>query len=120
MLIILTWLGPRCDTCNDNYFGDPRNPVGSCKLCNCSDNWNFQDSGNCDPSSGKCLKCLFNTDGDHCEYCEDGYYGNAVNGGGCQECVCDPLGTDPSGVACNRYTGQCNCLPNVEGEQCDR
>ena len=89
-------------------------------MCNCSDNWDFNETDNCDSLTGKCLKCQFNTEGDHCEYCEPGYYGDAVNGGGCVECVCDPLGTDQNRAACDRFTGECNCLPNVEGTECDR
>lgn len=30
------------------------------------------------------------------------------------------LGTDASAGPCNPGTGQCNCLPNVQGRQCDR
>ena len=89
-------------------------------MCNCSENWNFNDTDNCDPSSGECLKCTFNTVGAHCEYCEPGYWGDAVNGAGCQECVCNMLGTDPNNFDCDRFTGDCHCLPNVEGRECDR
>ena len=84
--------------------------------------------GNCDPSSGKCLQCLFDTEGDHCEYCKPGYYGDAVNLG-CLTCECNPMGTqDPASDSridarehnCDRFTGICHCLPNVEGEKCDK
>ena len=65
----------------------------------------------------------------------------------CHECECDPLGTDPDRFtkifflvwkifvftfsaimldnhdppryACDRVTGRCNCLPNVQGEHCE-
>lgn len=33
-------------------------------------------------------------------------------------CVCNPLGVDRTGGECDRYTGQCPCLPNVIGLQC--
>jgi len=80
----------RCAVCADNYHGNPEIPGGSCVPCNCSDNWNYNDTGNCDPNSGQCLKCLFNTEGTHCEYCKAGYFGDAV-GGVCKECICDLL-----------------------------
>lgn len=42
-------------------------------------------------------------------------------GDGCQECMCDPLGTQ-SGVPCNSTNGQCVCRggdSGVTGMQCD-
>lgn len=35
------------------------------------------------------------------------------------ECDCDVLGTNSTEQFCNRYTGQCPCLKNVEGVRCD-
>lgn len=34
-------------------------------------------------------------------------------------CDCDVLGTNGTIKHCNRYTGQCPCLPNVAGVRCD-
>ena len=75
--------------------------------------------GNCDPNSGVCLKCIFDTEGDHCEHCKAGFFGNAV-GGMCSECECNMLGTDQANYDCDRVTGKCNCLPNVIGDNCDK
>ena len=111
--------GTRCSECADNYFGNPQIPGGSCVPCNCSENWNHEDTENCDPNSGKCLKCLFNTEGDHCQHCKPGFFGDAVNDV-CKECICDILGSDPERFDCDRVTGDCHCLPNVEGKSCDR
>ena len=37
------------------------------------------------------------------------------------ECVCNSNGTDPGFLdTCNYKTGQCRCLPNVIGTQCDK
>ena len=37
------------------------------------------------------------------------------------ECVCNVNGTDPGlQDTCNFETGQCKCLPNVIGIQCDK
>ncbi len=36
------------------------------------------------------------------------------------ECNCNILGTDREGGVCDAQTGQCPCLPNVVGPQCDR
>ena len=81
--------------------------------------WQLFLTGNCDAKTGICLKCLFNTEGDHCEYCKPGYFGDAINDV-CTECVCDILGTDPERIDCDRFTGDCHCLPNVVGKSCDR
>jgi hypothetical protein len=37
-------------------------PGGSCQKCNCSTNWVESDTGNCDPHSGQCKKCLYFTE----------------------------------------------------------
>lgn len=34
-------------------------------------------------------------------------------------CDCDILGTNRTIQHCDRYTGQCPCLQNVEGIRCD-
>lgn len=113
------YAGARCDVCADNHFGNPEIPGGSCIKCNCSGNWDHAAEGNCDASTGVCLKCIFNTEGDHCEYCKPGWYGNAPMEL-CQECVCNMLGTDPERFDCDRSTGDCHCLPNVVGRECDK
>lgn len=35
------------------------------------------------------------------------------------ECVCSILGTNKSAGFCDAMTGQCPCLPNVNGTSCD-
>ena len=109
--------GTQCDKCADNFFGNPEVPGGSCVPCDCSNNWNFNATGNCDGKTGICLKCQFNTEGDHCEHCKAGYFGDAVNEG-CNKCECNLLGTDKDNFDCDRVSGKCNCLPNVEGDDC--
>ena len=36
------------------------------------------------------------------------------------ECNCDLLGSRHTDDICDHLSGQCPCLPNVEGRQCDR
>uniref|UniRef100_A0A6G1S5Q3 Laminin subunit beta-2 n=1 Tax=Aceria tosichella TaxID=561515 RepID=A0A6G1S5Q3_9ACAR len=103
-------------TCPDNQFG---NVVIGCRKCQCNDNIDLTDSGNCDPFTGKCLKCLYNTEGDHCERCKSNYTGDATKQL-CRECVCNQLGTDPNGDPCHPLTGQCSCYPHVEGLDCSK
>lgn len=73
--------GRRCESCEDGYFGDPLGLSGApqpCRQCQCSGNVDLNAVGNCDPRSGRCLRCLYNTTGTHCERCQDGFYGSAL------------------------------------------
>ncbi|XP_071961218.1 laminin subunit beta-1-like [Antedon mediterranea] len=118
--------GIRCDKCANNYFGDPTVSGGGCSLCNCNGNTDLALPGNCMPETGQCTNCLYNTAGPHCEICASDYYGDALQRT-CRECSCNVLGIDRTtcdannncGV-CDRVTGDCPCLPNVIGRQCDQ
>lgn len=110
--------GARCDVCEENYYGNPDVAGGSCQQCECGSNIDLGQVGNCDKRTGQCLRCLYQTAGDHCEYCSDGFYGNALTQQ-CSTCDCDFLGTNHTVQHCDRYTGQCPCLPNVIGKRCD-
>lgn len=109
--------GEKCDRCSDNYYGNPSESGGICQECNCNNNIDIAEPGNCNPKTGECLKCLYNTDGYYCERCKPGYFGDATRQQ-CRDCGCSILGTDPNGGYCNPETGQCPCLPNVEGLDC--
>jgi hypothetical protein len=73
-----TCVGARCDSCSENYFGNPEVIGGKCVPCNCSNNIDITIPGNCDRNTGKCLQCLYNSDGFNCEYCQAGFYGDAL------------------------------------------
>lgn len=106
----------RTTTCPENHYG---NVVIGCRKCQCNDNIDLTDMGNCDPVAGKCLKCLYNSEGDHCERCKANYSGDATKQQ-CHECVCNQLGTDPNGGPCHHLTGQCSCFAHVEGIDCGK
>lgn len=110
--------GPRCDSCAENYFGNPEVAGGSCSSCDCSNNTDLYRPGNCDPHTGRCLQCLYHTSGPNCQICQPDYFGNALLKD-CQQCKCDVLGTDRSAGSCDHRTGQCPCLPHVMGQLCD-
>lgn len=112
------YAGDRCQVCAENYFGHPEVVGGTCQSCDCSNNVDLSQIGNCDGQSGNCLQCLYETDGEHCEHCREGYYGDALIQQ-CQRCQCDPLGTNSTSGSCDRYTGQCPCYENVIGVRCD-
>ncbi|XP_043944496.1 laminin subunit beta-1 [Protopterus annectens] len=119
------YTGPRCDECASGYFGNPDVVGGFCQPCQCNNNIDMLDPESCDKRSGACLKCLYNSEGEFCQQCKLGYYGDAKQQD-CRQCVCNYLGTvhqdctSPEECHCDRSTGQCPCLPNVIGQNCDR
>uniref|UniRef100_A0A8C9VHC6 Laminin, beta 2-like n=1 Tax=Scleropages formosus TaxID=113540 RepID=A0A8C9VHC6_SCLFO len=118
------YAGPRCDRCAAGYFGDLESWGGECRPCQCNGNADVQDPESCDPRTGRCLKCLYNTDGPSCSACKEGYYGNALLRD-CRRCTCATAGTRPShcdgrGCRCDRITGACLCRDNVVGHNCDQ
>ncbi|CAF0857038.1 unnamed protein product [Brachionus calyciflorus] len=114
------YVGPRCDKCAVHYWGNPLVKGGTCTKCECNGNVDVNDPNSCDQATGQCKNCLYNTDGDNCEKCKPGFYGNALNHE-CRPCNCNPDGTeDHSTLNCDQTTGQCVCLANVIGKQCDQ
>uniref|UniRef100_A0A8D0N086 Laminin subunit gamma-2 n=1 Tax=Sus scrofa TaxID=9823 RepID=A0A8D0N086_PIG len=114
--------GARCEHCADGYFGDPfgeRGPVRPCQPCQCNNNVDPSASGNCDHLTGRCLKCIHNTAGAHCEQCKVGYFGDPLApnpADKCRACNCNPVGSEP--VAC-RSDGSCVCKPGFGGLNCE-
>ncbi|XP_052450464.1 laminin subunit beta-1-like [Carassius gibelio] len=117
------YAGPRCDRCAPGYYGVPEQPGGTCQPCQCNRNIDPQDPESCDPRTGQCLRCLYNTDGHSCSECKPGYYGNALTQD-CRRCTCVTAGTVDGYCTdevchCDKRTGQCPCKPNVIGHNCD-
>nr|XP_020633682.1 laminin subunit beta-1 [Pogona vitticeps] len=116
--------GSRCDECASSFFGNPEEVGGTCQPCQCSNNIDSTDPEACDKKTGLCLKCLYHTEGEHCQLCKHGYYGRALQQD-CRKCVCNYLGTvrercdGSEDCECEKETGQCQCLPNVVGQSCD-
>ncbi|XP_066526394.1 laminin subunit beta-1 [Hoplias malabaricus] len=120
----LGYTGPRCDHCAPGYYGNPEQNGGECRPCQCNGNIDADDPGSCDPRTGQCLKCLYNTDGSYCSECKTGYYGSAL-ARDCRRCTCMSLGTQQTYCSdgscyCDKQTGACPCRNNVEGHNCDQ
>uniref|UniRef100_A0A1I8JS10 Laminin EGF-like domain-containing protein n=1 Tax=Macrostomum lignano TaxID=282301 RepID=A0A1I8JS10_9PLAT len=80
-----------CENCAEGHTG------AHCEQCRC-----VVDT--CDTVSGRCKACSFNTEGERCETCQDGFYGTAANRG-CRPCDCLPDGSESG--SCHAETGQC-------------
>ncbi|RVE52211.1 hypothetical protein evm_003130 [Chilo suppressalis] len=123
------YAGPRCEVCADGHFGDPTGKVGQpseCMECQCNGNVDPNAVGNCDRTTGECLKCIYNTAGEHCDKCLSGYFGDALDQkkkGDCKPCECHEAGTLESAEGpplCDGLTGLCSCRPHVIGRNCDK
>uniref|UniRef100_A0A0N4ZF07 Laminin subunit alpha-2 n=1 Tax=Parastrongyloides trichosuri TaxID=131310 RepID=A0A0N4ZF07_PARTI len=109
--------GNKCEFCADGFYGDPLATNGTCVPCDCNNNIDPADIGNCDIKTGKCLKCIYNTAGDHCEKCENFHWGDA-NKQTCKPCGCHSVGS--LSQSCDIETGKCECKENYVGEQCNK
>jgi len=123
------YAGPRCELCGDGFFGDPEGRLGGerrpCQSCDCNTNVDPNAVGNCNRTTGECLKCVYNTGGEHCDRCLPGFFGDALAlvKGDCQQCQCYSRGTlelDSRTLKCDQNTGQCDCKAYVTGRNCDR
>lgn len=116
--------GTRCQMCEDGYYGDPLGQSGAarpCVRCNCSGNVDVNAVGVCDRVTGRCLKCLGHTEGERCQRCQRGFYGDALAhtaGPKCKPCGCSPAGTSGRADECHSQTGNCLCLSHVTGRDC--
>ncbi|XP_064188612.1 laminin subunit alpha-3-like isoform X1 [Anguilla rostrata] len=87
-----------------------------CAPCKCN------GLSECEDGTGRCLNCQYNTAGDHCEHCKEGYYGNAIQRT-CRVCPC------PYTVLSNSFATSCMelnegfrcvCRPGYAGPRCER
>ncbi|XP_076269984.1 wing blister isoform X2 [Rhynchophorus ferrugineus] len=118
-------VGEQCERCAVGYYGNPlRGTSQDCIRCACpllEDSNNFSpscqlDNYNLDNEGGYvCTQCPKGYTGDHCEVCDDGFFGSPMEiGNKCQPCDCN-------GGPCHRITGQClSCKGNTEGWKCEK
>ncbi|MBN3300897.1 LAMB1 protein, partial [Amia calva] len=102
--------GRNCERCDQGYYGDPVLGTGNhCRPCMCPDG----------PGSGRQFA-------GGCYQSHDSLHVICVCNSGYKECVCNYLGTAndtcPSAgdCHCDLNNGQCQCLPNVIGKNCDQ
>ncbi|KAK3590248.1 hypothetical protein CHS0354_041323 [Potamilus streckersoni] len=81
-----------------------------CPACQCNGH------SSCTIKPDECDSCQNLTEGDHCQTCQNGYYGNPKNGGNCTECSCNG-----QAETCDRLSGKCFCRTRgVIGDRCEK
>uniref|UniRef100_A0A8U7MLV1 Laminin subunit alpha 3 n=1 Tax=Corvus moneduloides TaxID=1196302 RepID=A0A8U7MLV1_CORMO len=88
--------------------------AGRCVPCSCNGN-----SNRCQDGTGKCIDCQYNTAGEKCEHCKDGYFGDATQGS-CRECPCPYTNRFATGCVANGEEIQCLCKEGYTGARCER
>ncbi|GIY78358.1 hypothetical protein CDAR_179641 [Caerostris darwini] len=126
--------------CNIGFEGDGKTCVRACAVkcmngfcsnepdyrCICNLGWTWDDCSvncgcnnhsTCVKSIGVCDQCQDWTEGEFCERCQTGSYGNATRPEGCRKCECNGHGDIKRGL-CNSTSGECFCLNNTMGSNC--
>lgn len=105
-----------CQKCACPMIQESNNFSPSCKLKELSlETFNGIYYTNSSSADYICTNCADGHIGDHCETCDDGYYGQPdVFGSKCTPCACN-------GEPCDSITGRCiTCIGNTEGWRCER
>uniref|UniRef100_A0A8C9YGI2 Heparan sulfate proteoglycan 2 n=1 Tax=Sander lucioperca TaxID=283035 RepID=A0A8C9YGI2_SANLU len=96
--------------------------LGHCELCECNGHSDF-----CHPETGICTSCLHNTQGELCEQCAPGFFGDPTAGTpeDCQPCACPHTDPDnqfsPTCESLGNGNYQCTaCQPGYTGQYCER
>ncbi|XP_032149077.1 laminin subunit alpha-3 isoform X4 [Sapajus apella] len=101
--------------CSPGYYRDHKGLyTGRCVPCNCNGH-----SNRCQDGSGICISCQHNTAGEHCERCQEGYYGSAIHGS-CRACPCPHTNSFATGCVVNGGNVRCSCKAGYTGTQCER
>uniref|UniRef100_A0A7E4VRK2 Attractin n=1 Tax=Panagrellus redivivus TaxID=6233 RepID=A0A7E4VRK2_PANRE len=135
-------IGPRCGWCDDGSGtglgtclpGSLHGPkdvnsckagswffTGACPQCQCNGHSNCSTTAlallrsNNVASDATCSRCNDHTEGEHCDKCVEGFFGDPRNGGNCTECMCND-----QALSCDRESGDCFCTTKgVVGPHCD-
>ncbi|KAF6021171.1 hypothetical protein EB796_020517 [Bugula neritina] len=106
-------IGDKCDTCAPHYYG--LNTYGECLPCKCTEFGTISGSV-CDDDMGQC-HCKVTTFGRTCSQCIESYY--SFPSAWDEECLaCNCVLGSSTNSHCSEDTGQCDCLPNLEGRTC--
>ncbi|KAJ8278107.1 hypothetical protein GJAV_G00083890 [Gymnothorax javanicus] len=107
----------RCLNCGHGFYRVWRGPYHSdCVPCECN------GLSECEDGTGRCLNCQYNTAGDHCERCKEGYYG-VPSQRTCRICPCPFAEVSNSfAITCTELDEdfKCLCKPGYAGPRCER
>uniref|UniRef100_A0A8C6JZ12 Uncharacterized protein n=2 Tax=Melopsittacus undulatus TaxID=13146 RepID=A0A8C6JZ12_MELUD len=92
----------KCDRCSDGYY---RFNETTCEPCQCNNH-----SKTCNSSTGICLHCQGNTEGNHCELCKEGFYRSTHPAHSCHRCPCSTVAS----------TGTCHIHHGESAPRCDK
>eukprot|EP00079_Xenopus_tropicalis_P036607 XP_017950378.1 PREDICTED: laminin subunit alpha-3 [Xenopus tropicalis] len=110
--------GDSCQNCAPGHYRDNSGLfLGKCVPCMCNGH-----SNRCQDGSGICINCLHDTTGDYCEFCKEGYTGNATLGN-CRLCPCPlsvPSNSFATGCVGTGRNMRCMCKPGYAGVSCER
>ena len=130
------YMGPSCQLCAPGYYrlgstdGYQHPHATPCVPCNCHGH-----SGSCYPETdlsrgqiaGVCYDCQHHTEGEHCERCVEGFYGNATTGTptSCLRCACPfPTASNNFALSCSvdgsGEMERCVCKTGYTGERCEQ
>ncbi|XP_036274949.1 laminin subunit alpha-1 [Pipistrellus kuhlii] len=113
--------GDHCDVCAPGHYGKVMGSATDCSLCTCPHSGPASFSPTCvleGDHDFRCDACALGYEGQYCERCSSGYYGNpGMPGDTCQRCDCSPHGSVHQD--CDRRTGQCVCRPGASGLRCE-
>ncbi|KAJ7414023.1 laminin subunit alpha 1 [Willisornis vidua] len=114
-------VGDYCSACAPGYYGKVTGSVNDCSLCACPRANPVSFSPTCvlkGVQDYHCDACVPGYEGQYCERCSLGYYGDPqLPGGSCHPCQCNPGGSVHDN--CDRATGQCLCKAGVTGQLCE-
>ncbi|KAL4219306.1 Basement membrane-specific heparan sulfate proteoglycan core protein [Mactra antiquata] len=84
------YAGNLCHRCGNGYYRNISHVPSKCIKCkNCH---GITPGKVCDEFTGNCLNCYYNTTGDQCEKCKDGFVGDPL-----QNIPCKHIGSEHSG-----------------------
>lgn len=112
------YTGLSCEECSQGFARSSGLNTDSCVRCDCNN-----QTLDCDPVTGSCFNCQGNTEGDRCERCIPGYYGDPTTNIDCLPCQC-PLLNNNFSPTCflNETDGQStcdNCAQGYTGRNCE-
>ena len=111
------YVGRTCEQCARGHARPSRDPADPCVECNCNNL-----SLDCDVDTAICIDCTGNSEGDNCERCQSGYYGDPTRGIPCLPCQCPTQEISFSSTCFldSDLNATCdNCDPGYTGRSCE-